>query len=213
MNAAGHDEIRRDLGVYVLGALDPDERDRFEEHLEECEACRRELTAMAVLPGLLTRGGPEAAAAVPTSPPPVSVVVQRLAKARRRARRRNQLLAAVAALTTGIAAVAVAVLLAAPGESGGVRYVADRSGINAIVEERAWGMAVQIEAAGLPPGPGFVAMAVAEDGHRTQVASWTDTGGAVTVEGACYLAPDEMARLEILAARDEEVVAVLRPAP
>src|SRR5262249_53331665 len=41
------------LGVYVLGAADPAERQRLEAHLPGCQACRAELIRLAPLPGLL----------------------------------------------------------------------------------------------------------------------------------------------------------------
>ncbi|AXX33271.1 putative transmembrane anti-sigma factor [Actinosynnema pretiosum subsp. pretiosum] len=42
-----------DLGVYLLGSLDPVERGAFERHLRACPPCRRELLRLAPLPGLL----------------------------------------------------------------------------------------------------------------------------------------------------------------
>ncbi|GAA2662668.1 MULTISPECIES: anti-sigma factor [Actinosynnema] len=42
-----------DLGVYLLGSLDPVERGAFERHLGACPPCRRELLRLAPLPGLL----------------------------------------------------------------------------------------------------------------------------------------------------------------
>jgi Putative zinc-finger len=44
---------RRSLGVFVLDALEPAERDAVAEHLRHCAACRRELERIAPLPGLL----------------------------------------------------------------------------------------------------------------------------------------------------------------
>jgi anti-sigma factor RsiW len=44
-----------EIGVYVLGALAPAERDAFERHLGECASCREEVAELAVLPGLLGR--------------------------------------------------------------------------------------------------------------------------------------------------------------
>jgi hypothetical protein len=44
-----------EVGVYVLGALAPAERDAFERHLGECAICRDEVADLAVLPGLLGR--------------------------------------------------------------------------------------------------------------------------------------------------------------
>jgi anti-sigma factor RsiW len=36
------DDVRIDLGAYVLGALEPDERRRVDEHLRDCPACAAE---------------------------------------------------------------------------------------------------------------------------------------------------------------------------
>jgi hypothetical protein len=76
------------LGVYLLGALEPEERSGFEAHLAGCETCRTELVRLSPLPGLLNqitladfedpaeRGGEQAVAlAAPVQvaelPPPV----------------------------------------------------------------------------------------------------------------------------------------------
>ena len=41
------------VGVYVLGALDDDERREYEAHLETCEECHHEYDQLAHLPALL----------------------------------------------------------------------------------------------------------------------------------------------------------------
>ncbi|WP_042386705.1 anti-sigma factor family protein [Streptacidiphilus melanogenes] len=41
------------LGAYLLGALDPEERAALEAHISGCAECQAELVAMAPLPGLL----------------------------------------------------------------------------------------------------------------------------------------------------------------
>jgi hypothetical protein len=43
------------LGVYLLGALEPEERSTFESHLYGCDLCRAELVRLAPLPGLLNQ--------------------------------------------------------------------------------------------------------------------------------------------------------------
>ncbi|HEU5469010.1 MAG TPA: zf-HC2 domain-containing protein [Actinophytocola sp.] len=43
------------LGVYLLGALEPEERSQFEAHLSGCDVCRSELVRLAPLPGLLNQ--------------------------------------------------------------------------------------------------------------------------------------------------------------
>jgi anti-sigma factor RsiW len=53
-----------EIGVYVLGALSPVEREAFERHLAECAVCREEVADLAVLPGLLGRLDPATAAEI-----------------------------------------------------------------------------------------------------------------------------------------------------
>jgi len=48
-------EIRQLLGVYVVGAIDPAERALVDSHLQDCPACREELSGLAGLPALLGR--------------------------------------------------------------------------------------------------------------------------------------------------------------
>lgn len=43
------------LGVYLLGALEPEDRSGFEAHLSRCDLCRAELVRLAPLPGLLNQ--------------------------------------------------------------------------------------------------------------------------------------------------------------
>jgi anti-sigma factor RsiW len=48
-------ELRRELGVYLLGAIAPAERSTVERHLAACTSCRNQLAELAGLPGLLRR--------------------------------------------------------------------------------------------------------------------------------------------------------------
>jgi len=47
--------IRLELGVYVLGAIEADDRSAVDAHLACCAACRHELAELAGLPELLSR--------------------------------------------------------------------------------------------------------------------------------------------------------------
>src|ERR1039458_2674378 len=49
----GCGEIRRALGVYLVGAVDPADRAFVESHLASCQGCREELAGLAGLPGRL----------------------------------------------------------------------------------------------------------------------------------------------------------------
>ena len=47
------DEVHEWDGAYVLGALEPAERRRYEEHLSECSTCSRSVRELAGIPGIL----------------------------------------------------------------------------------------------------------------------------------------------------------------
>jgi anti-sigma factor RsiW len=72
------------VGGYVLGALEPGEQAAMKRHLEQCELCRREYTALAGLPALLDRIEP---ADVPPPAPSAALeeaVLDRVARERGR---------------------------------------------------------------------------------------------------------------------------------
>jgi Putative zinc-finger len=104
--------FRELLGVYVVGAIEPNERSLLDEHLNQCYGCREELAGLAVLPALLhripvseaeqlTQPGPDAVD--PDNPAPR--VLSRLlveVRARQRSRRFRTVLAAAAALIIAV---------------------------------------------------------------------------------------------------------------
>jgi hypothetical protein len=48
-------DTRRALGVYVVGAIEPDDRGPVEQHLAGCASCRDELAGLADLPAWLSK--------------------------------------------------------------------------------------------------------------------------------------------------------------
>lgn len=206
MNDGEHEEIHRDLGAYVLGGLEPAERDRFERHLSGCTLCREELADLAVLPVLLSRLDE---AAVATSPPAFEPIVERLAQQRRTERRRQWLLTAAAVIVTLVAATSLMVRPFDGGTGPGRAYASADGRVAATIEPRPWGMAVHISAEDLASETGYVAEAVAHDGHRAQIATWSDTGRPVEITGGCYLEASDVMRVEIIDPVDDTVLAVL----
>ena len=107
-------QVRLELGVYLLGAIEPAQRALVDDHLATCDSCRAELSGLAGLPSLLRRVPDDvieqlaADGVVPVTPePPNTALLARVAAARRRSR----LLAAAAAVVVGIvSASAVQVL-------------------------------------------------------------------------------------------------------
>ncbi|GAA4180339.1 zf-HC2 domain-containing protein [Streptosporangium oxazolinicum] len=88
------DEVRMSLGVYALGALEPDERVLVEAHLAECAGCRAELEELAGVATFLGRVS-EGDVAQVASPP--TAVLDRLLSAKVRRRRTNRLMLSLAA--------------------------------------------------------------------------------------------------------------------
>ena len=83
------DGLHRDVGAYVMGALDADEREAFEAHLAGCERCQADVVAFAPVPGLLARVDiAELEEARPSDPTPVLEAARAhvggLARSRRR---------------------------------------------------------------------------------------------------------------------------------
>lgn len=213
MNHADHTELRRSLGAYALGALEPSERSTVEEHLEGCQTCRDELASLAVLPGLLSRLSDDEVAGdlLTVSEDHAEHVVSAMARERRSERRRVTAWRTVAAVAAALALIAGAVVLPLWDGAQGTVYATGDAAVTATatVEPRAWGMEVDLRAGDLPDAPGYTLWAVADDGHRAYVASWADVDRPeVTLTGSCYMAADEVVRFEI-ADPDDRVLATL----
>ncbi|MER7211720.1 MULTISPECIES: zf-HC2 domain-containing protein [Streptosporangium] len=88
------DDVRMSLGVYVLGALEPEECVLVEAHLAECEGCRAEFEELTGVAAFLEKVSQEDAAQA-VSPP--HAVLDRLLSARVRRRRLSRVLLSLAA--------------------------------------------------------------------------------------------------------------------
>lgn len=168
-------QVRQALGVYVLGAIEPADRDAVDRHLADCADCRQELAGLAGLPALLRRvpaAEISGLAAENTgdrraeAPSPGPELASALALAGRRRRHRSQALAAAAAAagliagagaTAGLHAVHSAErrpAASAPTWAGTSQATSPRTGVRMIVRyaARRWGLELSVRVAGLPPG-------------------------------------------------------------
>jgi anti-sigma factor RsiW len=203
--SAGCDSLERlSLGAYVLGALDPVERARFEEHLASCDSCREELVQMAGLPGLLSRVSLEEALDPPSAAPsPVRP-------------RRFAAIGSVAA----IAAVAAALILAlvtggksgSPSEPQTVAAANQRTGVSATMALRParWGTEVKVRLAGVPAGTRCRLVAIGRDGSRDIAGTWrADYEGRADVRAATAIPSSDLAYLDVVAGGQRLVRAAL----
>jgi hypothetical protein len=152
------------VGVYVLGALEPDEREAYAAHLETCDECRKEYEQLAHLPALLDLVAPERMPVVPFAPAGGEErLVASLRETSRRHRRRTAVLAAGTALA-GAAAAAVAILGFGVGTEAQptptielaptALAASGNAWATAKLHDRAAGSIVDFEAGGLPVSTG-----------------------------------------------------------
>ena len=74
-----HTSAQADLGVLVLGALEPGEREALEAHVAQCPTCAATLAEFAPLPGLLKRVD---TASINLAAPPAGILERALAQVR-----------------------------------------------------------------------------------------------------------------------------------
>lgn len=189
-----HDELRRSLGSYLMGALDPTERTAVEVHLQTCEACRGELASYAGLPGLMSRLSREEAVSEALLPPPSllpallsAVEDQRTAQVTRLRRWRSAAAAGLVAAAAAAAVVVVGLPHAGPTRTSLASLAGAASSGDVALEAKPWGTALHLRVR-VPDATSYVAWAVDATGRRAVAASWGRTAeGQMNVDGASAL--------------------------
>ncbi|MFE0460655.1 zf-HC2 domain-containing protein [Kitasatospora sp. NPDC058965] len=206
-----------DVGAYALGLLDDADRSAFEAHLAGCPRCRTELDELAGLEPLLS----EYAAGGGEPPEPdqrlLDALLGEVAATRRRVRVRRRWLVAVAAvLVVGGPAVTAATMSVGTATTAAPTATATATeshsavgptGAHATVgvTPTAWGSAVTLTLDGVTGPRSCDLVAVAADGSRQTVTTWSvpATGygaraaGGLTTGGGAGLTPDQITRFEI----------------
>ncbi|HEX6367005.1 MAG TPA: zf-HC2 domain-containing protein [Agromyces sp.] len=205
--------------VYVLGSLSPAERREYEEHLETCDACRRSVSELAPMPGLLARLSTERAEALldesdgetPSPRPELLDAVRREARRRSLRRTRTRITLAAAAVLVVVAAVAVPFALTRPAadrQSVAFEAVVDVPvSATAVLTPVEWGTRIELDCTYEPEsgddhapegGWPYALIVVDRDGRSTEVSSWRATAGATArLEAGSALGVDDIASLEI----------------
>jgi hypothetical protein len=191
-------ELREALAVYVLGALEPANRDVVDRHLAGCAGCRDELAGLAGLPALLRRIPVEEAAALVDgdsgrggnlpSGPVLHSMMARSSRLRRRRTRTWAAAAAAAGLVVGAGVVAGWQAVqpsarppgaAAPAWTGTSRAASQQTGASATVRYAAarWGLQLSVRVGGIPLGTACELEVISRNGHEVSAGSWTIAGG------------------------------------
>lgn len=223
-------ELRHDLGVYVLGAIDPPRRAEVDTHLAVCPACRDELAGLAGLPALLSRVSEEQLgdAAVGAGDTLLDRVLAHAAEERRRTRRRI-LLAAAAAVFAAVMIVGGGVWAvrsdgpAAPAPGGPSSrppvaapaptfFASDpASHVTAAVglTPKAWGTAVTAQLSGLPGHTSCRLVAVGQGGERDTAASWYVSYKENAVfNGSTAVQRNDLARFEVISGTGDRLLVI-----
>ncbi|MFJ1764538.1 anti-sigma factor family protein [Amycolatopsis sp. NPDC088138] len=195
--------------AYVLGALSPEDRARFEQHLRGCERCAAAVRELAGLPGLLAQSGPpQVSAVVDAGPPPPDLLSSVLKRVRRGRRIRNVVTSASAAVAVAACiALGVVASLPAPGAvPAGPQPVALTAlgefpvRADARLGDHEWGTEVDMSCSytGGRSGGEYVLVAIDRDGKETELATWKalPDNTARIVVGTALKTP-QMAALEV----------------
>jgi predicted anti-sigma-YlaC factor YlaD len=159
-----------DLGAYVLGALEPGERRRVEEHLQSCRECAAQLAQLSALPALLDRVDPAELTPVAVTPSP-DLFARMSAAATPPSRLRSRTWALVAAAVLVVLGAGVTVWATGSSEqtvtatAGAVRATVTVSNVDR-------GSALQVTVAGMHPFETCRLVAVERDGSRHSGGEW-----------------------------------------
>ncbi len=187
-------DIRRALGVYVVGAIEPAERATVDAHLSHCSDCREELAGLAGLPALLGRVPREDAERLllddeqlEEAPAELLDSLLQQVSARRRARRWRGIAAAAAAAIIAVGGGIVGGALISHAHSSSstseAAYLAHGSDqathVAATVYYRSEtsGTEMQVQVTGIRNGTHCEFWLTTSGGQRLWVGAWTVKGG------------------------------------
>lgn len=211
------DPFREWDAAYVLGALGPSDRRRFEEHLAGCDACQDRVADLAGMPGLLRALPPDQATALlapePADVPEAEVVDLAAVAGRARTTRRRRRLATIAtaaavALLAAVGGAWIARTVAPAPVTAQASHLALRPvgsvdvTANLTLQQKNWGTRLDwsCEYPAPPTDYAFVyeLVLVESDGTATVVATWSSHSGEARGLGASSSIPaEDIARVEI----------------
>jgi anti-sigma factor RsiW len=228
-------DVRQALAVYVLGAIEPADRDLVERHLADCSACRDELSGLAGLPALLRRVSPQEASALVADDtsrsraddlPSGPALRHLLGQARRHRRRylRMSVALAAAGLVAGAGAIAGlhaahpsaqrAVASPAPGWAVAQSTANPHTHVTALVRyaARPWGLQLSAQVKGVPVGTTCHFEVVSGQGQVTTAGGWTIATGRANWYPASSPVPPSDVRGFVVTSGSKVLVTVPVPA-
>lgn len=214
-----HDELSHLDAAYVLGSLDIEDREVFEQHLASCSACTQAVREIEPMPRLLSQVDESVfGSREETEPVPETLLPRLLHEVRSRQRRRRRwALAAAAAVVVLAGGTAVAwtgwpddeQVAVAPAGATMQQVGQDVLRASLAMEEVPWGTRLELtctyegSASGYrdAPTPAYTLAVQTSDGRWEQVATWRAVPGrTVTVTGATAAGADDITSVEVRSA-------------
>ncbi|MCU7825587.1 zf-HC2 domain-containing protein [Kitasatospora sp. DSM 101779] len=198
-----------DVGAYILGVLDPEDLEAFEQHLAGCAVCAAEIDELSGVAPLLA----ELAEAGPVAAPPSPQLLDRLVGEVSATRRRNRVrrLALVAAAAVLVVGGPLATLAATSGDThtppaATAQFAATDPGTGVSaqvgVEPKKWGSSISLSLSHVSGPKVCDLVAVSRTGERQTVTTWSvpPTGygtEALQTTGGAALAPGDIDHFEV----------------
>jgi hypothetical protein len=224
--------------AYVLGALSPDDRRRFEEHLEGCPECRASVGELAGRPALLSRaatpvieepaspasrndlGGDRFETPAAQAPQRSGTLAALAHKVRRRRLTRRWVTAGASVLAAAIAAaVVLPTTLGSPPPEGTHVALAQTTpsplSASVTLTSKRWGTEIAMRCRYAPSGyqatRAYALYVTDAAGNATRVSSWSAWPGSdISTTGAVDLPKSELRSVQV---RDVATDAVLLSSP
>jgi len=198
-------EAAADLGAYALGALEPGERRRVEEHLARCPTCATEMAEFAGLPALLDRVDPADLTPAAVTPSP-ELFARMSAAATPPSRLRTRAVALVAAALLAVLGVGVTIwATSSPDETVTATAGAVRATVT--VSPVGHGSALEVSVEGMHPRENCSLVAVGRDGVRHAAGEWpASAAGGGTWRGWADVDRDQLAAVVLVGEGGRELV-------
>jgi len=185
-------QTRNELGVYLLGAIEPRERAQLENHLASCPGCREKLAALAGMPALLRKVPVDEAIGAwmddgggrpPT--PPLETLLRAVSRARRHRRRWAIAAAALAAVLAAACLLVFRSGAATTPATAAPRWTATATGANPVTGVSAairyaaerWGSELDVRVTGIPVGTRCQLWVTGARGRAVAAGGWTIAAG------------------------------------
>jgi anti-sigma-K factor RskA len=206
-----------DVGAYVLGALEPEERERVGRHIADCPACEATLRELEGLPQWLAQVPPPAA--LPDHPAPSELAFRRLQRSATQmsapgrasgpARRHRFLAVAAAVVAIGAAGVTGVVVATSDGAPTTVSASAGQVHAEAALTSAGQGTSITLTMAGVASGERCTLVAEDREGRWVTASWWTaDYHGDVRVTGRVPMQAGDIQQLVVRTADGRTLVSM-----